>query len=275
MNKEQHIQDVIDIEDCSISIKNINLMLKNEAFFNNLKIKYKDTLYTSILMTLTHEIYSENRAKKLFEKITAHLNDLNKKLDRDVGISVATVDYLSNIEKSLLNPKIIEEEKSEFFTESTTKDELTELYLRDIFDIFLKNSIKKAQNRDKKLSLAMIDIDDFKNINDTYGHQMGDKVLKKVGQTINLLIRKNDLACRYGGEEIAIVMPNTNLDESLSVSKRICKEIENLKFDEFNITVSIGISELKNFQKSKDLIEMSDKALYEAKANGKNRVVSK
>lgn len=145
--KNKQIKDLIEIEDSTLSIEDINDILSDENKFNSLKNKYKSQFYSSLLRTITHETYEENNAKELFEEIVKHLRDLNNKLNRDVGIVVASIDYLSNIKDLMDEPKIIEEEKSEFIAETSTKDELTSLYLRDIFDVFLKKSIEDAKRK--------------------------------------------------------------------------------------------------------------------------------
>lgn len=226
------------------------------------------------MKSLTHETFNnENEAKEIFYEIIKHLNFLNSKLERDVGIVVATIDYLKNITGDLEEPKIIEEDKSEILVESSTKDELTNLYLRDIFDISIKKAVAKASRIKTPLSLAMIDIDDFKKVNDNYGHQEGDKVLSKIGNLINDSIREMDLAARYGGEELAILMIDISLDDAVVIAERIRKKIANLNFNNFSVTVSIGVSQLdKHINSEYKLVETSDYALYQAKHLGKNRV---
>ena len=119
----------------------------------------------------------------------------------------------------------------------------------------------------------MIDIDDFKTINDTYGHQEGDNVLKKIGKTINNLVRKMDLPARYGGEEFAIIMPKADMKQAFKAAERIRKRIAQLEFKGFSVTISIGISQAsRNFNTPERLIHAADTALYVAKDKGKNCV---
>jgi two-component system cell cycle response regulator len=119
----------------------------------------------------------------------------------------------------------------------------------------------------------MLDLDDFKHINDSYGHLNGDKVLAKTGHVINKLIREMDLAARYGGEEIVVIMPGADLNHTQNAAERIRKSIEEMQFDDFSVTASIGISQYTPVtNKSETLIGAADKALYKAKQEGKNRV---
>lgn len=190
-----------------------------------------------------------------------------------MGISVATLDYLHNIKKILLSPIVIEESIANSLVDSTAKDGLTNLYTRDVLNIFLEKEISTAKRKKSYVSFAMIDIDDFKYVNDTYGHQKGDEVLKTIGNVLNQNIREMDLAARYGGEELSVVMPNTKAEEAYEIANRIRKEIQSLDFNNFTVTVSIGISQSTRTCSSKTLISLADKALYKAKENGKNQVI--
>lgn len=272
MNTTQ-IEDLLEIDNNFFDIEYINILLSDEKEFQFCKNKYKNRFYTVILRSITHESFENNKAEQYFKNILKHLDSLNKQLNRDVGIVVASIDYLSNIKKIMDEPKIIEEEKSEFIAETSTKDELTGLYLRDVFDVFLNKLIEENKRNNNNLSLLMIDIDDFKKVNDNYGHQKGDEVLSKVGDILNETIRKMDFVARYGGEELCVIMPNTNKENASLTANRIRENISKVNFDEFSITVSIGVSQLnENITFSKDLILYADKALYKAKNNGKNRI---
>jgi diguanylate cyclase (GGDEF)-like protein len=267
------IEDLLEIDDNSFDIEYINRLLSDEKEFQFCKNKYKHRFYTIILRSITHESFENNKAEQYFKNILKHLDSLNKHLDRDVGIVVASIDYLSNIKNIIDEPKIIEEKKSEFIAETSTKDELTGLYLRDVFDVFLTKLIDENKRNSEELSLLMIDIDDFKKVNDNYGHQKGDEVLSKVGDILNDTVREMDFAARYGGEELCIIMPNTNEKNASLIANRIREKISKVNFDEFSITVSIGVSQLnENITSSENLILYADKALYKAKNNGKNRI---
>nr|MDA3833641.1 GGDEF domain-containing protein [Spirochaetales bacterium] len=237
--------------------------------------RYKDRLYFLILLSLTHESFREKDAKVLWKGVVHHMKHLYGSLGRHVGISVATLDYLLNVRHELSAPKIIESHKSEFITGTATNDELTGLYLREVFNVVLHKQIEKAKRTRSFVSLLMIDIDDFKQINDTYGHPQGDRVLEKLGDMIRSLVRKMDLPARYGGEEIAVVMPELSIKQAVDVAERIRTKIEELVFDDFSVTVSVRVGQTgKGIDTSEDLIAAADKALYQAKENGKNQVVT-
>jgi diguanylate cyclase (GGDEF)-like protein len=228
--------------------------------------------YQTVVFVLTHKQYDELRAKALWKKIVEHKNDLNDALGRDVGISVATLDYMTNIAKKISEPKIIEEGKSEWIAEVAIRDALTGLYLRDVFDITLEKKVSEAVRYNDPLSLIIADIDDFKKLNDTLGHPKGDEILSKVADLIVKNIRDADLAARYGGEELAVILPKTLIDAAFAAAERMRKDIQEHFKKDAGTTISIGVSCINNEIETADtLIKRADEALYQAKKEGKNR----
>ncbi len=271
---ESKVHEAIEIEKSELHILDIKAIINNDEVYKQYKKKYQDNLYSLILLTLTHKSFDHQEAKELFHSIVKHNEKLTKVLKRDPGISVAALDYLQNIKRVLYYPALIEESTSDFLTNSTAKDGLTDLYVKDILDVFIDKEIENSKRKGTDLSFAMFDIDDFKKVNDKHGHQKGDEVLSEIGQTINQNIRKMDFAARYGGEELCIVMPNTGIDKASEIANRVRKKISELSFDGFSVTVSVGVSQMsKNIKQAKDLIDLADNSLYKAKKNGKNQVV--
>lgn len=279
MNKKdqnKQLEDIVDIQEQAIALSDIELISRGDEILKQYKKKYADKLYSSILLSLTHETYNEDEATILWNEIITHMKSLENVLGRPVGVSVATMDYLSNIKDVLNEPIIIQEEKSEIITEATTIDELTQLYSRDVFVITLQKSINESKRTHSPLCLLMIDIDDFKQINDQYGHQKGDEVLHEIGHCINEIVREMDLAARYGGEELVIILPNTDVEEAYIIAERIRESIGKLDFDGFSATVSIGIGEANNsngINTPDSLVKQADIALYKAKETGKNKTI--
>lgn len=157
-------------------------------------------------------------------------------------------------------------------------DPLTDLYNRRSFNTDSLRLLQLAIRHKSKLSCAMLDIDFFKKVNDTYGHDIGDKVLIKLAKVCKKAIRKTDLLSRFGGEEFCFLFPETDLNYAALLAERIRDLISKLEFNseknKFSITVSIGISELLNINDNiENIIKRSDDALYQAKNNGRNRVV--
>ena len=152
------------------------------------------------------------------------------------------------------------------------KDKLTGAYSKRHFEKLLQEEIARAIRHNRDLALLMLDLDHFKNVNDTYGHVFGDKVLSSVSETIRKSLRPGDYFIRYGGEEFAVLVISANTNQALEIAERIRKSVENTSiFNEeknlqFKITISIGVSGFTNLAvNAKEFIENADKALYDAK----------
>ncbi|MBF0275429.1 MAG: GGDEF domain-containing protein [Nitrospinae bacterium] len=274
-SKITQLEALIENQDnLTFSLHDVEILAENEKVLHKAEKKFPDKLYTSLLSSITHESFTEDEAKVLWGEIIEHLSSLKKILGRNVGIAVASLDYLTNIKGSLKELKIIEEKKSDFITETMMVDELTGLLIRDIFELIMKKKIHEAIRHDSPLSLLMIDIDDFKKVNDNFGHLEGDNVLHKVGETINAEVREMDFAARYGGEELTVLMPQSSIENVYEAGERIRKAIEEMKFNGFSVTISVGVATLsENTHTMKKLIKAADDALYQAKETGKNKVV--
>ena len=273
-DNDNQLEDIVEFDDRTLSLADIESIANDKKIRKHYENKYKDCLYSTILLSLTHESFQEDESKSLWNEIISHMRQLEDILGRSVGLSVASLDYLTNVKNALSEPKIIEENKSTFIAGATTKDELTGLYLREVFDVVLKKEMEEAKRKNTSLCLLMIDIDDFKKINDQYGHLKGDEVLNKVGTAINNSVREMDLAARYGGEEMAVIIPRINIEQTFNAAQRIRKTIEKIQFKDFSVTVSIGLSQTNRLIDTPDkLIHAADLALYKAKNKGKNQVI--
>ena len=157
-------------------------------------------------------------------------------------------------------------------------DGLTQIYNRKHWQESLEQEHAKAHRHDNHLSLIMFDLDHFKKLNDTYGHQGGDKVLIEVSKSVKSLLRIGDIFGRYGGEEFAIVLPETNEQGAMELAERICQILAKTSFtfkeNRINISVSIGVSSINDKSNYEDMITDADLALYQAKSNGRNQVCS-
>jgi diguanylate cyclase (GGDEF)-like protein len=169
--------------------------------------------------------------------------------------------------------------KNEQLTEIANKDYLTSMYNHKSFHCHFNEIIQHATISNIPFSLALFDIDDFKKINDTYGHLVGDMVLKEVSSLILETVRKTDIAARYGGEEFGLIFPNTSPEEAEKICERIRGVIESHPFitDEHivKVTISGGMAGgilCTHYCKQHKLLEFVDQLLYEAKSHGKNQV---
>ncbi len=162
-------------------------------------------------------------------------------------------------------------------------DELTQIYNRRYFHMIFEQEISRSKRYGHSISLLMVDIDHFKLVNDTHGHQIGDDVLVEVADIVKSATRKADVVARYGGEEIAVILPETDIIGAVGCAEKIRRNIEEkifmtIKEQPLRVTVSLGVSCLEHIEKAgedevKNLIKMADDALYQAKEFGRNRVV--
>jgi diguanylate cyclase len=162
-------------------------------------------------------------------------------------------------------------------TNANQHDGLTTIYNRHYIENMLSKEFSRSQRYGGMFSLIMLDLDYFKEINDRYGHLAGDAVLRGVSSTINDLLREPDIFGRYGGEEFAIILPETSLEHAMLVAKRISTTIAavptHYEGREISITISAGVAQSHaNLNRYEDLIREADTALYQSKKQGRNRV---
>lgn len=159
-----------------------------------------------------------------------------------------------------------------------TTDGLTELYNHRYFQEQIRMQVEQSKRYSNNFSLIIIDIDFFKKFNDTFGHQSGDAVLRQVAQTLKKNVRATDIVCRYGGEEMSIILPNTSKDEAFATAQKICNRVAEKTFkltgnNETHVTISLGVSTFPfDGDTAPKIIEAADKKLYNAKNNGRNQV---
>lgn len=179
---------------------------------------------------------------------------------------------------SFLAKYLLKARDFEYQYKLATIDGLTELYNHRYFQDTLRKQMDIARRYNQSFSLIIADIDFFKKFNDTYGHQAGDAVLRQVAQILKNNSRTTDYVCRYGGEEMSIILPNTSAEEAMNHANRLCKAIAEKPFhltpvDTAPVTISLGVATFpENAQTPQDLIEWADKGLYYAKEHGRNQV---
>lgn len=159
-----------------------------------------------------------------------------------------------------------------------TTDGLTDLYNHRYFQEQIRMQVENSKRYNTNFSLIIIDIDFFKKFNDNFGHQSGDAVLRQVAQTLKRNVRATDIVCRYGGEEMSIILPNTDKEIAYSTAQKIRERVANHKFklsngNEANVTISLGVSTFPfDGETAPEIIEAADKRLYNAKNSGRNQV---
>jgi len=178
---------------------------------------------------------------------------------------------------SLANQAAIAIDNAKLY-ELATKDGLTKLYIYRHFYTLLENEIRRCARYKHNMSILMIDIDDFKPINDTFGHLVGDQILREISNEIAQTVRKIDVPARYGGEEFAVILPETSKEEAVIIAERLRKNISKIRVlagenKEVTATASFGISQYpQDGLDAKTLIGSADSALYYSKKEGKNSV---
>ena len=240
--------------------------------------KIGDEACQVLFSVLTHLDLSPDQAVDYWKQIVAHRNSMSESLGRGVNLRTAICDYFCTINKSMTNPIIIEIRVLEDALYSLRYDSLTGLYSRRTFDEVFVKEIERANRYGKELSVLFFDLDDFKQVNDTFGHLAGDDALEHVARVVMGEIRTIDIASRYGGEEIVVVLPETGKAAAFVVGERIREKVETMKLNYndqiINLTISGGIATLPiDANDSKNLIANADIAVYKAKEAGKNNIV--
>ncbi|MBI5606096.1 MAG: diguanylate cyclase [Deltaproteobacteria bacterium] len=211
--------------------------------------------------------------------------------DKIKGLELGAVDYvtkpfdagelIARVNTHLRMKELYEalQEKNRQLQEMANRDGLTDLYNHRFFHEHLTREMDRVRRYGGIISCVIVDIDFFKKVNDTYGHQAGDLILKDVADILQKGIRESDLAARYGGEEFALILLQTDAQTAILISERIRSQIAARPFlavePALHITASFGVASFPSpgMNAERDLVEAADQALYQAKKGGRNRVV--
>ncbi len=245
-------------EDSDLLLQNIHQQLVEIAEYFDISVA-PDTTYEGMIRRANEEIVDatvSNEATKFH---------LNQAFERESKLSAELEETNRKLKKMAM------------------KDGMTGLFNRQCLNELLQKEWSRSSRHGYPLSLVMIDVDNFKSVNDTYGHQCGDDVLKKIAALLTKASRTNDLVARYGGDEFAIILPQTKLNDACMVSERYRSMVQKLSipFDDgtnIKLTVSCGVSTAFPNRGDMDIgafIQMADDALYLAKGSGRNKIYSK
>ena len=231
----------------------------------------------AIFQVLTTLDLPDGEAITCWQETLAHRERMSAAMGREVGLRTAICDYFTAIHRSLKNPKVVELHIFERTVRHSSYDFLTGLFNRRYLDQALARELALAARHGKDVGLVFFDIDDFKQVNDQYGHAVGDLALKHLASIVLSEKRAGDIAARYGGEEIVLVLPYTTATDALIVAERIRQAVERcpLRTDgmEIPLTVSGGlVAYPRDAKDAATLLQYADKAMYRAKGAGKNTI---
>ena len=247
-------------------ITDILLSLLLSVFVGLIVIRSESTVISSLVAILTAIIYS------IAATIVMYFFNLW------VGIVLQIVSIILVFIACYLAKYIVKSRDLEYTYALATTDGLTELYNHRYFQEQMIQNIETSKRYNKHFSLIMIDIDFFKKFNDTYGHQSGDAVLRQVAQILKKNVRSSDIVCRYGGEEMSIILTNTDSEAAVTTAQKICnavseKPLKLVNGKDVNVTISLGVSTYpQNGETPQDMIKFADDCLYKAKEHGRNQV---
>ncbi len=251
--------------------RSIMLILYLVVFvFGLFRLRVKQFLFLSVFAVA-------NYAAVIFLLYKTHPEFINPKIDFMNIVVLATVlpwfslvgGYIANLRKKISKALSTIEKLA-------ITDELTQVFNRRQMLTILERQKALADRGVHPFSICLFDLDDFKKVNDTYGHETGDIVLKTIAQSVQENLRDIDQIARYGGEEFILILPDSDVRLAMICAQRVQEMVSNIRFEklpeDFGVTISSGVTEYKNSEPIQDTINRADKALYRAKANGRDRV---
>lgn len=256
-DREKEFRDIIDL----LSKAMTGLNTDNQSFYRRV-YDHSEKL---------EEITLLDDLKKIKSALETEVSQIRQAVHDQKKIEHQKIEALAGQVDSLRNE--LQKTRTQMQTDS-----LTGVKNRKALDQYLEDMVEQSLMHRRSFALIMFDIDDFKEINDTYGHPVGDRVLVAFAQKCLGMIRSDDFIGRYGGEEFLIILPGASLRNATKKAKHICKSLAethyaiNDKGDTLKVTVSIGVAAMNKNDTSGKIIERADKALYRAKREGKNRV---
>jgi len=257
--------------------KLIELVNRPELFEQtNFSYVTEDSFYSALLLDVASYQCNEEEAIEIWSLICEHHGHLSRELNRDIDFFVSILDYFTHINQKLDNPVIIEINVLKRNKMLAMKDSLTGLFNRRYLDSAMEKEFKRAKRYQGFFSILLLDLDNFKGINDSKGHLFGDKILRELGKYLLEECREEDTACRYGGEEFCIILPETTSAGAINFAERLRINLhENEFFEKNNVTFSGGIATYPEHASTIiDLFHCADKSLYLAKYAGKDRIIN-
>lgn len=267
LHKRHVAQDDSALESVRQELKKIIINIQNEYDNSNENLSdYLDSLNSFSSILSGNEDWSSLAA------------ETQKVMENTLSAEQSQRNFESQISGMMQEMDTLREQLEQVREESLT-DALTGLANRKAFDQMLDSVVQNNTDEQSPFCLVIADIDHFKNFNDTYGHLVGDKVLRYVGKTITSCIKGKDMAARFGGEEFILILPDTEITGAEIVADQVRQAISKSNLidhrnnEEYGkITISLGIAQFKQGEQPEELLNRADQALYQAKDNGRNRV---
>ena len=230
--------------------------------------------YSDLLYAVSHHYFAPEVAEPLWRDVISHKEHTSKKLGRNIGITVAALDYLSNVTNDFAGQTLVSETFLSRMTNLAMRDGLTGLFNHSTFYELLDLEVRNLRRYGLGVSLLLLDIDNFKQVNDHKGHQWGDRTLVELAETLTSSVRDSDSCCRLGGDEFAVILRSTNSEhEACQFAERIRESANQISVDGSPLAVSIGVAICNDAMcSSRNFVEKADRALYAAKASGRDRV---
>jgi diguanylate cyclase (GGDEF)-like protein len=234
-------------------------------------------VYSELLYLLSHIRFEDADAERHWKEVIRHRGHMEEALGSEVDLAVALVSYFVQVNRQLQNPKLIELKVFEETQASAYRDELTGLHNFRFFQEYLGLELNRCERHGGSFSIALADIDNFKDYNDRFGHNQGNSTLQAVARTMVEAGREEDIAARYGGEEFVLIMPETSKEAAAAAADRVREAIGDLELSAddplHRVTISLGVANYPiDAVNPDDLIRCADRAMYIAKARGKDQV---
>ena len=261
----KHIINKINSGEISYSIIKSDKTTDSSTNYNNKIVDYRRLLNSDYFL----------KASISYEVLYSNLYNLTYKIFFAVLITIVIIALILTIYLRRASQNIIDSLKNELKQKriEVDKDNQLNIYNRKKFSEELKKELHRAERYGTNLSLIMFDVDNFKEINDNYGHNKGDQILQSFVDIVKEEIREHDILARYGGDEFMIIAPETDLNEVENLAKRLLKKINNYScVENIEPTCSFGVAEFKDGDSFEEFVEKVDKALYRAKEKGRNQV---
>jgi two-component system cell cycle response regulator len=269
------VPDAVPIDLVSAFAGDRNITRNEGARIRELKGRRGNVFFSDLLYSISHRYFAPEIAEDIWNNILSHKLMMSAKLGRNVRIAVATLDYLSSITGETRPFCLISETRVAEVVNLSMRDGMTGLFNQSACYELLELELSNYRRYSVGVALILMDIDNFKSINDRWGHQEGDRILLELATTLKKETRDSDICCRFGGEEFAVILPFTNEPrDAFKIAERIRSGTTKIMSSGQKITVSEGLALCDgSTQTSHTLVDRADRALCQAKRNGKNKVV--